>query len=132
MDSKTFMDGIALGQVTPGPIVITSTFVGYLTHGTAGAIVSTVAVFTPSFLMVTGLIPVMDSLKAFSYFRGVAQGILISFVALLLLVTVKFGLDMHWDMVRLPVAVGAFAELLKKVDILYVVLITVILSFFFF
>ena len=52
MDSKTFMDGIALGQVTPGPIVITSTFVGYLTYGIAGAIVATVAIFTPSFLMV--------------------------------------------------------------------------------
>ena len=40
MDSKTFMDGIALGQVTPGPIVITSTFVGYLLYGLSGAIVS--------------------------------------------------------------------------------------------
>jgi chromate transporter len=51
MDNKTFMDGIALGQVTPGPIVITSAFVGYLTHGTAGAFVATIAIFTPSLLM---------------------------------------------------------------------------------
>ena len=48
MDSNTFMDGIALGQVTPGPIVITSTFVGYLLYGWSGAIVATIAIFTPS------------------------------------------------------------------------------------
>jgi chromate transporter len=68
MDSKTFMDGIALGQVTPGPIVITSTFVGYLTHGIAGALVATVAIFTPSFLMVIAITPVMDRLKTSAYF----------------------------------------------------------------
>jgi len=46
------MDGIALGQVTPGPIVITATFVGYQFVGLAGAFVETVAIFSPSFLMV--------------------------------------------------------------------------------
>ena len=47
MDSKTFMDGIALGQVTPGPIVITATFVGYLIAVLPGVIVGTVSIFTP-------------------------------------------------------------------------------------
>jgi len=51
LDSKTFMDGIALGQVTPGPIVITATFVGYQIAGVLGAIVGTIGIFTPSFLM---------------------------------------------------------------------------------
>jgi chromate transporter len=64
MDNKTFMDGIALGQVTPGPIVITSTFVGYLLYGLPGAIVATMAIFTPSLLMVVGLTPTLDKLKA--------------------------------------------------------------------
>lgn len=49
LDSKTFMDGIALGQVTPGPIVITATFIGYLVGGLVGGVVATVAMFTPSF-----------------------------------------------------------------------------------
>ena len=60
IDGKTFMDGIALGQVTPGPIVITATFVGYLMYGFAGALVATVAIFTPSFLILAVVTPFFD------------------------------------------------------------------------
>ena len=52
LDGKTLLDGIALGQLTPGPIVITATFVGYLLKGVAGAAAATVCIFLPSFLMV--------------------------------------------------------------------------------
>jgi len=132
MDNKTFMDGIALGQVTPGPIVITSTFVGYLTHGIAGAFVATIAIFTPSFLMVIAITPVFDRLKASAYFLGATKGILASFVGLLFFVTVKFSLAVPWDIVRVVLAITAFAALMKKVDILYVVLITTVISVFVF
>jgi chromate transporter len=122
IDSKTFMDGIALGQVTPGPIVITSTFVGYLIHGIAGAIVGTVAIFTPSFLMVIGLTPVLDKLKSSPFFFRATKGILASFVGLLFFVTIKFVLAISWDYIRVILACAALAALLKKVDILHVVL----------
>ena len=128
MDNKTFMDGIALGQVTPGPIVITSTFVGYLTHGVAGAFVATVAIFTPSFLMVIFLTPIMDSLKSSAYFLRATKGILASFVGLLFFVTIKFALAMPWDILKLLLVCAAFAALMKKVDILYVVFITAFIS----
>jgi chromate transporter len=47
MDSLTFLDGIALGQITPGPIVITATFIGYMQYGLMGSIVATAAIFCP-------------------------------------------------------------------------------------
>lgn len=132
MDSKTFMDGIVLGQVTPGPIVITATFVGYLTHRIAGAIVATAAIFTPSFLMVITITPIMDKLKSSIYFLKATKGILASFVGLLLFVTFKFSLAVHWDILKVLLGLAVLAALLKKVDLLYVVLASAALSVFIF
>ncbi len=128
MDNKTFIDGIALGQVTPGPIVITATFVGYLIHGTSGAIVATLAVFTPSFLMVVVITPIFDRLKASAYFLGATKGILASFVGLLFFVTVIFALAVPWDIIRALLVCAAFVALYKKMDILPVMLITAVIS----
>ena len=47
---KEFLDGLALGQMTPGPVVITATFIGYKVAGWLGAVVATVAIFFPSFV----------------------------------------------------------------------------------
>ncbi len=132
MDNKTFMDGIALGQVTPGPIVITSTFVGYLTHGVAGAFVATIAIFTPSFLMVVVITPVMDKLNHSTLFFRATKGILASFVGLLFFVTTKFALTVPWDAIRVLMVCAAFVSLSKKIDILYVVLASAIISVFIF
>jgi len=128
VDSKTFMDGIALGQVTPGPIVITATFVGYLMYGVAGALVATVAVFTPSFLVLTGVTPFFDRLKTSKYFMGATKGILATFVGLLFYATIKFASAVPWDVVRVLILLGALIALLRKIDILYVVLAGAVIS----
>jgi len=50
LDDRQFLDAVAMGLITPGPVVITATFIGYLTAGFAGAIVATVAIFIPIYL----------------------------------------------------------------------------------
>ena len=50
LTDSQFLDAVAMGLITPGPVVITATFIGYLTAGWLGAIVATVAIFTPIFL----------------------------------------------------------------------------------
>ena len=114
MDSETFMNGIALGQVTPGPIVITATFVGYLLYGIVGAVVATVSVFLPSFLMVVGVVPYFDRLRASDHFNRCMSGILASFVGLLLSVTIQFGLDLAWDVPKTVIAGAAMLALLLE------------------
>jgi chromate transporter len=126
------MDGIALGQVTPGPIVITATFVGYLLYGLVGSLVATIAMFAPSFLLLTVTAPVFDKLKASRYFSGVTKGILASFVGLLLFVTVKFALAVPWDIIKAIFGFTALTALFMKVDILHVVLIGTVISVFMF
>jgi chromate transporter len=122
LESKTFMDGIALGQVTPGPIVITATFVGYQIAGLLGAVVGTIAIFTPSFLMVLITVPYFDRLQHSLVFRRALRGVLASFVGLLAAVAVNFGSAVPWSIPAVLIAVAALAALRLKIDILWVVL----------
>lgn len=130
LDSKTFMDGIALGQVTPGPIVITATFVGYQVAGVLGAMVGTVGIFAPSFLMVLASVPYFDRLQHSLGFRRALRGILASFVGLLAAVVVHFGLAVSWSIPAILIAVAAFTALRFKIDILWVVLAGAAISLF--
>jgi chromate transporter len=128
LESKTFMDGIALGQITPGPIVITATFVGYLSHGLAGAVVSTLAIFTPSLLLVVLLVPCFDRLKTSQLVIRATRGILSSFVGLLFYVTINFLTVVSWDRFKLLLVTAALVALFKKVSILHVVPIAATVS----
>lgn len=128
LDSKVFMDGIALGQVTPGPIVITATFVGYLLARLPGALVGTVSIFAPSLILLTAMIPCFDRLQGSLLFHRMMHGVLVSFVGLLLSVTLRFILAIPWDISRFVIVLLALAALRCKMDILWVVLVGSALS----
>lgn len=131
LDGPTFLNGIVLGQVTPGPIVITATFVGYLLYGLVGGIIATISVFLPSFLILIGIVPYFDRFRSSPYFNRAMIGILCSFVGLLLTVTILFALNVPWDLIRLLLGSAALIALLLKIDILWVVLIGTVISIVF-
>jgi len=128
MGPKTFMDGIALGQVTPGPIVITATFVGYSVQGLLGALVSTASIFLPSFILVIAVAPVFLRLNSLPLFRKGIDGILCSFVGLLASTAVRLGMSLAWDLPRAAIAAAAFIALMLRVNLLWIVFGVVILS----
>ena len=128
MDGQTFMNGIVLGQVTPGPIVITATFVGYLLGGPLGGVVATLGILLPSFLMVVAISSYFDRLRTSPQFNKVIGGVLGSFVGLLFTVTIRFATNVHWDWAHLVLAGGAFIALLLSVDLLWVVLVGILAS----
>ncbi|XXJ21445.1 chromate efflux transporter [Desulfovibrio caledoniensis] len=117
-----FMDGIALGQVTPGPIVMTGAFVGYAVAGLLGALIAAVTVFSPSLIVLCAAIPFADRLVRSPIARRVLKGSLISLVGLMAAVAVRFGLSVQWTVPQAVFALAAFICLRKKVDILWVVL----------
>jgi len=129
LDRKTFMDGIVLGQVTPGPIVITATFVGYLLKGLIGAIVATIFVFTPSFLIMTFASEVSEKIKNSQIFLRAEKGLLASFSGLLLFASINFAQAVGWNWIKLFIFLVSFFALYKKVNILYVILIGAAVSF---
>lgn len=128
MDSSTFMDGIAMGQITPGPIVITATFVGYTLFGPIGAVIATVSIFLPSFLMVIVTVPYYDRFSSSPSFNRAINGIFCSFVGLLASAAFQFALSMPLDIFHAAMAVAAFIALLCGVEILWVVLAGAVIS----
>lgn len=128
MDSRTLLDGIALGQLTPGPIVLTAAFVGYMLKGFIGGTIATICIFLPSFLIVIGITPYFDMLKALPNFNKILEGILCSFAGLLLVAVILFGMPMHWDVKHALVAGAAFTALLFNVEFFRVVIAGAVVS----
>lgn len=127
-NEKSFMDGVILGQVTPGSIIIAATFFGYMHFGVIGSIIATICVFTPSFLILMGIIPFFDKLRSYPQFNKVINGILCSFVGLLAVVTYRFTIDIHWNLFNIVFTLVAFGLLVKKVDVIWVILGGVLIS----
>jgi chromate transporter len=125
---KTFMDGLILGQITPGSIIIAATFFGYMHFGVVGSILATLCIFTPSFLILMGIIPFFDKLRSYPQFNKVINGILCSFVGLLAVVTYRFTIGIHWSVFNVLFALIAFLLLMRKVDVIWVVLGSVLVT----
>jgi len=128
-DEQTFMDGVILGQVTPGSIIIASTFYGYLHFGVLGSILATICVFTPSFLILMGIVPFFDKLSEYPKFNKVINAILCSFVGLLVIVTFRFAIDIHWSVINIIFTVIAFILLLRNVNAVWLILGGIVLAF---
>ncbi len=80
------LDAIAVGQVTPGPVFTTATFLGYLLNGTSGAIVATVAIFLPAFVFSALSIPVLQKLRRSPTAGGFLDGVNAAAVSLIAVV----------------------------------------------
>lgn len=117
-----FAVGLALGQITPGPILITSTFVGYKVAGFIGAVASTLGMFLPSLFLVILTAEVHKKVEHNSWVKAAFKGILASFVGMM--VVVLAGLAQHAlvDLITTAMAVLAFWALrYTKLNVLWIV-----------
>jgi len=74
LNERQFLVAVAIGMISPGPVVITATFVGYLVAGFWGATVSTIGIFLPSFLLVLIVAPILVRHRAQRDVRGFVKG----------------------------------------------------------
>lgn len=85
------VDAIAIGQVTPGPVFTTATFIGYLLYGTRGAVVATVGIFLPAFLLVAASGPLLPRIRESKVAGAFLDGVIVASVALMAVVSWQLG-----------------------------------------
>lgn len=74
LDERQFLVAVAMGMLSPGPVVITATFVGYVVAGFWGAVISTIGIFLPSFLLVLIVAPILLRYRTNSNVQGFVKG----------------------------------------------------------
>jgi chromate transporter len=106
------LDAVAVGQITPGPVLTTATFIGYLLAGVPGAIVATVAIFLPSFVFVTLSSPLIPRLRRSPWAGAFLDGANAASVALMAKVTWELGRAAVVDWLTAGLAAAAAVILL--------------------
>lgn len=91
------LDAIAIGQFTPGPVLSSSTFIGYQIHGLTGALLATLGIFLPSFLFVLILNPIVPRLRSSKIASCFLDSVNISAVAIMTAVVIKMGGEIILD-----------------------------------
>ncbi|OZC04579.1 chromate efflux transporter [Rubricoccus marinus] len=117
------LDAIAIGQFTPGPVLSTSTFIGYLVLGVGGAAVATLGIFLPSFVFVGILNPLIPRLRQSAWLSAFLDAVNAAAVALMLAVTLQLGRDVlvSWPAVVIAL-LAAVAVIRFKLNAVYIVL----------
>ncbi len=106
-----FAAAIALGQVTPGPIAISATFIGYKVAGFPGAVVATIAVFTPSLFLMLLLEMFYLKIRTSHITQAIMHGVLPVVIAIILHVAISMGQPaMHsWWQILIVITVAVLA-----------------------
>lgn len=104
ISERQLLDAIAMGQVTPGPISTAATFLGYILGGFPGAVVATVAIFLPAFVLVAITGPFVPQLRRSPLAAAVLDGINVAALAIIMVVAWQLGRSAVVDWVTLAVA----------------------------
>ena len=93
LTQRQLLDAVAIGQFTPGPVLSTATFIGYVLGGLPGAVVATIGIFLPSFFYVAMLAPVLFRLRKSPWIAAFLDAVNVCAVALMAGVTLRLGVD---------------------------------------
>ena len=91
LDERQFLVAVAMGMISPGPVVITATFVGYLVAGFWGSLVATIGIFLPSFLLILIVAPILTRHRANPNVKGFVKGAYAAAIGTILGASVLLG-----------------------------------------
>jgi chromate transporter len=121
---QQLIDAIAVGQFTPGPVFSSVTFIGYQINGFTGAMVSTIAIFLPSFVFVALLNPIVKKMRNSKLFSAFLDAVNVASVAIIVAVCFDMGKDTITDWRTISIAILSIAVAFgyKKLNSAFVVL----------
>ncbi|WP_143199702.1 chromate efflux transporter [Bradyrhizobium sp. NAS80.1] len=113
LDERQFLIAVAIGMISPGPVVITATFVGYLVAGFWGSLISTVGIFLPSFLLVLIVAPILARHRGNANVQGFVRGAYAAAIGTILGACVLLGKIAIGDWLTVAVGVVSLAVLFR-------------------
>ncbi|HML40780.1 MAG TPA: chromate efflux transporter [Bellilinea sp.] len=106
ISSQMLIDAIAVGQITPGPVSTSATFIGYQLAGLPGALIATAGIFIPAFFFVAISAPIIKLARKSSWFGAILDGVNTSSLSLMSAVTVQIARAAFTDWVAVGIAAG--------------------------
>jgi chromate transporter len=123
MTDQQLIDAVAIGQVTPGPVLTTATFIGYVLAGVPGAMLATIGIFLPSFLFVAILNPLVPRMRDSVWTAALLDGVNVAALGLMAGVTLILGRAALVDIPTVLLALATAVLLFRfKVSTIWLVL----------
>jgi len=113
LTERQLLDAVAVGQVTPGPVFTTATFVGYLLGGATGAVVATIGIFLPAFVFVAASGPLLPFVRRSAGARAVLDGVNVASLALMAVVTIQLARSALAGPVGIALAAASAVALMR-------------------
>ena len=134
MSRPELMDAVAVGQMTPGPVLSTATFIGYQLGGFPGAIAATIGIFLPSFIFVTLLNPLVHKIRKFPTLSAFLDAVNIAAVGVIIAVCFEMGRESITDWRSITIAFISMIMVFgfKKINSAFIVLGGAVLGFILF
>jgi len=113
LDERQFLIAVAVGMISPGPVVITATFVGYLVAGFWGSLVSTIGIFLPSFVLVLVAAPLLAKYRANPNVQGFVKGAYAAAIGTILGACILLGRIAIGDWLTALIGIASLAVLFR-------------------
>lgn len=121
---QTLIDAVAVGQITPGPVLSTATFIGWQMNGFSGALAATVGIFLPSFIFVLLLNPLVPKMRKSNMIGAILDAVNVSAVALIIFVCLEMAKDTltDWRTILIAVISIIVVFVFKKLNSAFIVI----------
>jgi chromate transporter len=113
LSEPQLLDAVAVGQVTPGPVFTTATFIGYIIAGARGAVVATLGIFLPGFLLVAFTRPLIARVRRSATAASFLDGVNVASIALMAVVTVQLARAALVDIPAILIAIAGVVLLIR-------------------